>query len=249
MRAQKWRDILIGNREIVTNLRKTKLVNVNELKLKPSDEADLKHDLTRTFPTHVFFRDEMNNISTIIQWYCHTNRGMGYFQGLCFMTFPLYYVFYNDDPKNAQEDTFYAVHRFIQVIRPCIPIKSNEKATLEFNETISKLVLLSLGEKNLRLQRKLLEEPWDIVVPTLVVQLLPSMFANRFSLEETLILWDYIIEGKPANMLGRTVNVIASMVLQLELIYLQFDFSQALTMMQCQENYNVYKIIITAKSL
>lgn len=249
MRAQKWRDILIGNREIVNNLRKTKLINVNELKLKSSDEMDLKRDLTRTFPTHVFFRDEINNISTIIQWYCHTNRGMGYFQGLCFMTFPLYYVFYKDDPKHAQEDTFYAVHKFIQVIRPCIPIKSNEKATLEFNDTISKLVLLSIGEKNLRLQRKLLEEPWDIVIPTLVVQLLPSMFANRFSLEETLILWDYIIEGRTANMLGRTVNVIASMVLQLEQIYLQFDFAQALTMMQCQENYNVYKIIITAKSL
>lgn len=249
MRAQKWRDILIGNREIVKNLRKTKLINVDELKLKPSDEMDLKRDLTRTYPTHAFFKDNLHTLSTIIQWYCHTNRGMGYFQGLCFMTFPLYYVFYKDDPEHAQEDTFYAVHKFIQVIRPCIPIASNEPATLEFNDTIAKLVLLELGSKSLKLQRKFLDGPWDIVIPTLVVQLIPSMFANRFSLDEVLILWDYIIEGGANHMLGKVVNIITAMVLQLEQVYLHLEFDKALTLMQCPENYNVYKIIITAKSL
>ena len=90
-------------------------------------QEDLNNDLTRTYPEMSWFNDHLNSLSIILRAFAYANPNIGYAQGMNFLTFILYYVYYEDCPKYAIKDTFYSLHNIVKHIRPIIPKGSDDK--------------------------------------------------------------------------------------------------------------------------
>ena len=114
MRAIKWRNRLIGDIELINRLRKSKLSpSHNEIKV-------IDDDIVRTFPQCKWFYKHYDEITKILLCYADQNPNMGYAQGMCFIVFPLYYVYYTDCPEHATMDTFFSLHTLMHHLRPCL---------------------------------------------------------------------------------------------------------------------------------
>ena len=98
MRASSWRK----------NLCTSSPYPPIEIVKGPYDEQ-IQLDLNRTFTEESWFDSHRETLSGILNTFSVVNEGFGYPQGLNYLAFPLYYVYFNDQPKTAVEDTFYSL--------------------------------------------------------------------------------------------------------------------------------------------
>ena len=241
MLANRWRRKLIGSRQAIAMLRRTTMYR------PPKTEYDsvIMADLTRTYPLDQWFMDHMDNIATVLNLYAYTNSGMGYAQGMAFIVFVLYKTFYEDDPEYAIHDTYYAFHRVVEVIRPIYPLGSKDSRPHKFKDSVKQLIYVKLAIYDMDLAQKLKSSP-DII-PIVIFQSVPALFANKFSsIEETSLLFDFIFCDKPIDTLHSTVCVLCAILLRFRHIFMSMSFEKTLELIQVKEYYNVRKIIAIA---
>jgi hypothetical protein len=222
----RWKKILIN-----TRYRRTQL---DESTLK-SDDID--KDIDRTFPTNAWFTPERKlRVKNILCTFVEMNPGVAYCQGMCFIIFPLYYIFRKSD--YVEMETLYAFHKMIEPIRPIYPLDHTDKAPLEFIDRVSKLILLKIHKRNVPVSEKLFELD---IIQYFVVSGLPSLFANWFVLNDVLLLWDRLIAPTSERMYDNVVNFMVDYFLSMKEVILKFELHDILAFLSKRRELKIYK--------
>lgn len=241
-RAQRWRNCLLGSSSTIHYLREYTI----DIKKNSKHYDDIHKDMKRTFPLDEFFNDHIGPLSEILNSYAYVNHGMGYAQGMAFIAFILFKIYHADDPVYATEDTFYSLHHIIQVVRPAYPLNDKDKSVVRFNDNITSSVILLISKHNTQLARRVKELN---IMPIFVQQNMPSLFANKFMLEDCCLLWDFIIHKNHYEMFHRTLCVLAGMILSIEPVIIHMKYENVLSIMQNRGCYKARRVISLAYSV
>ena len=242
--ANRWRQKLIGPRKTVAVLRKT---NISKPPISEYNDIILQ-DLRRTYPLDDWFSDHMSDLSTLLNLYSYTNSGMGYAQGMAFILFVLFKTFHEDDKENALQDTFYAFHRVIEVIRPIYPLGEKDKRPNQFKDSVDRLIYLKLAIHDIRLAEKLKSMP-DIV-PLFIFQCVPALFANKFeTIEDSTILFDFIFCDDVKDTFYNVICILCAILIRFKHIFIHMAYDKILQLLQVKEYYDIKFIIGIANRL
>jgi hypothetical protein len=201
MRAHFWRQKLCPNSPY----------DLIKLKIGPYDNQ-IKLDIRRTFPDNKWFEPHHENIRYILNTFSILNAGFGYPQGLNFLAYPLYYVYYSDDPKNATMDTLYSLQTLIHIVLPLYPIDQYDTSALKYIGKVTNLICLRCYENEKRLHFLLNPEYKQFMI-SLVSSIVPTFFASKFSLEDTLRIWDNLFQNQNLkNILQRLVKMMSDAI-------------------------------------
>jgi hypothetical protein len=242
-RARRWRTNLLGTPDTIHRLRQ---YNVR-LGTKSSYYDDIHNDLKRTYPLDDFFNDHIDDLSYILNTYAYVNDGMGYAQGMAFLVFILYKVYYKDDPTFAVDDTFYSLHNIIQLIRPAYPLNAEDTTVVKFNKHTMSTVMLLISKRNKPLAIKVKELN---IMEIFICQNIPSLFGTKFNIDDCCIIWDFIINVPTQyNMFHRILCVIAGMILSIEPVIQCMSFESVMSIMQASGIYKVRRVLGMAHSV
>jgi hypothetical protein len=238
MRATKWRKTLVGDLERLTQLRDT-----CEHLLVPNtilDETDLNNDLERTFPTLKYTSEQLRPIKNVLKTYAHVNREIGYMQGMCFIAFVLHHVYSQDNMTHVKADTYYSLTHIIGFIRPVYPIHSRDSKPAEFLENMAKLIRIKLIYKHPLLADKLRKLDY---IKTLIIRTIPALFANYFTFDDTVVLWDYLFDG---DIFENIINCYCAILVCNKQIYLHMNDEKIYTFILTPCFYRVASIVSAA---
>jgi hypothetical protein len=238
MRAVTWRRRLIGDRKLLTKLRNSELVAPDYIReLKVIDD-----DLVRTFPQDTWFNDHHDKIKLILSCYAEQNPSMGYAQGMCFIVFPLYRVYYNDCPEHAAVDTFFSLHTIMHFLRPLYPRSKIDVNIRSYLTTASSIIRIKLLSDHIGLATRLRNSEY---IQLLLIKSGPSLFANWFDLSDTETLWDYIFHG---DLFENLMHVICAMLVVNKEIYMGFSYEKILEIIQVKDFYRVSSLVSCART-
>jgi len=241
MRAHKWRTALLGDVKLIQKLRES----IVDRPLTIRDQSDMEADLRRTFPRDTWFNthEHLGNLTTIIMTYAHTNPSVGYAQGMCFITFLLYRVYYHDCPTHAISDTLYSLHGLMRHIRPMFPRDSHDTQVVIFIDAATNIIRLKFLYNYPQLTHKLRNKDY---VKLMFIKCGPALFANWFEMEDTKIIWDYIFDG---DIFDNILTVVGAMILHHKEIYLQLCDEKILELTSIKSFYKVSSIVSYARTL
>lgn len=239
MRASKWRSALIGDIQLINKLRLTPVTTPCDVR----DQTDIDNDLTRTFPTEPWFHDHLDNIRTILMVYADTTPTIGYAQGMCFIVFVLYYVYYQDCPEHVVNDCIFSLHGIMGNIAPLYPHDQADEDIGRWLDSVSGTVRLKLLYRIPSLAVKLRN---TMFIKLMIIKTGPALFANWFSLQDVLIVWDYIV--KP-DMFENIINVFCALMMHNRDIYMYFDTEKILQLTSIKSFYRVSSVVSYAHSL
>lgn len=240
MRASKWRLNLLGSLTLMNTLRKTQLVL--PLQNLP-DHNTIMQDIVRTFPEDRWYTDHLSELSKILLCFAKHNPSIGYAQGMCFIVFVLYRVFYNDCPKYATIDTFYALHTIMTHIRPLYPRPEEDDIILSFIDSTAALIRLNFINSHQRLAIKL---RGNEMIKLLLVKTGPTLFANWFQYNDLLLIWDYLF--RDLNIFDNFINISTAMIICHEKIYLCMNYEKTLHIISEKSFYRAISIVSSART-
>jgi len=175
-------------------------------------DEQIRLDICRTFPENEWFTPHHRTLISILNAFCLVNEGLGYPQGLNFLVFPLFYVYHNDNKKTAVENTFYSLHGILRFVLPTYPLNAKDTNVLKKIEAISNLVCYECYEKEPELAI-LLEDPHKQFMVSIVCNVIPTLYANVFDLENVLLLWDGFFSTPKEVMFQKVVGVLVKVIL------------------------------------
>jgi len=242
MRALKWRSMLMGDQALIKTLRKCKITAPFSIR----DQEVMDNDLRRTFPQMVWYSEgrHMDNISTILMAYANVNENVGYAQGMCFIVFILYKVYYDDCPKYAIQDTYYSLHKIMAFLRPMYPRDGEDVQVAEWLKATTSVVRLKMLTQYPRLVAKLRGSGF---VKLLILKTIPALFANWFKFDDIFLIWDHILSSN--HFLENTLNIIVGMIVTHREIYLHFNEEKILMLMSEKSFYKASSVVSHAYTL
>lgn len=182
-----------------------------EFQYGPYDEQ-IRLDVRRT-SKHPWFKDHKETIVQILNTFSVINKGFGYPQGVNYLAFPLFYVYYSDNPDTAIEDTFYSLQSLVGIVLPVYPLDSEDTSALEVIQSISNIVCLRCFEVDPQLSI-LLSDTHLPFITSIVSSMIPTLYANVFTLQDTLLLWDSLFNKKNLReTFDGAVNVLVQSIL------------------------------------
>ena len=87
-------------------------------------------------------KDHKEVLCNILNTFSAVNEGFGYPQGLNFLVCPLFYVYYNEDPKMAVRHTFYSLHGLVHIVLPLYPLHSRDDQAIKTLQAVANIVSL-----------------------------------------------------------------------------------------------------------
>ena len=242
MRAAKWRNVLIGDMKLIRILRESPVVPPDRIR----DQTTMNNDLRRTFPTVGWFNTEkhINNIRTVLMAYAEINNSVGYAQGMCFIAFVLYRVYYEDCPKFAVHDTFYSLHTIMGFLRPLFPRDDKDPYVMKWIDSTAGVVRLKLLSRNAFLASKLRGFGY---IKLLIVKTLPALFANWFDYNGLLLVWDHIFSTD--DIFENTLNIVVGMLLYHKDVYIHLKMEKILELTSVKSFYKASSVVSHAYTL
>jgi len=220
MRASKWRKCLCPSSPY------SPLTLVSG----PYDEQ-IVLDLNRTFKEVEWFDAHRETLRALLNTFSVVNEGFGYPQGLNYLCFPLYYVYYRDAPKTAVEDTFYSLQSLVRVVLPLYPLDAKDYAAYDTICAVANMVVLNCYEEDARLHVLFKDSHMPFMV-SLVSSALPTLYANVFTLDDTLLLWDEIICERSITMFKSILMVLVRAILFHKGMFLHMPIYKGIVLFQ-----------------
>lgn len=201
-----------------------------EFKYGPYDEQ-IRLDVART-SQDPWFADHRETIVQILNTFSVVNKGFGYPQGVNYLAFPLFYVYYKDNKDTAVEDTFYSLQTLVGIVLPVYPLDKDDTSALRVIESISNIVALRCFETDPELG-VLFSDTHSPFLMSIVSSMLPTLYANVFSLHDTLLLWDTLFQKKSQRkMFDCAVHVLVHSILFHKNMFLYLPVHKCMTVFQ-----------------
>jgi len=188
-------------------------------------------DLNRTFREVKWFDDHHETLRGILNTFSVVNEGFGYPQGLNYLACPLFYVYYHDSPKTAVEDTFYSLQSLVRVVLPLYPLDAKDTSALATIVSVTNTIVLQCYETEPKLQVLFSESHFPFIV-SIVSSMVPTMYANIFTLHDTLLLWDELIGKKRTGMFKAVVRVLVQSILFHKNLFIYLPADKSMTIFQ-----------------
>ena len=201
-----------------------------DLVLGPYDEQ-IQLDLSRTFTNVKWFDSHRETLRGILNTFSIVNEGFGYPQGLNYLAFPLYYVYFQDQPETAVEDTFYSLQSLVRVVLPLYPLDAKDSSAFETICSVANMVTLQCYEADSKLSI-LFAETHAPFITSLVSSIMPTMYANVFSLYDTLLLWDEIIAHSCNDMFKKVLQIMVQAILFHKNMFLHMPVDKSMMLFQ-----------------
>lgn len=201
---------------------------------------DVEKDMERTYPTVRWFDNHKLEIKNIIMNFVEMNPALSYMQGMCFISFTLFYVFRHSDFRGSE--TLYSLHKIIEPLRPIYPLSSDDKKPLEFIQSTSKIILLNINKHHKKLSTNLDVE----IVKLFIVCGFPSFFGSWYNLEDTVYLYDHLIDNTPSKILNNMIHFLCCFFIYHEKVILTASFTQKMYILQ--QKGNLKKIVSLMKT-
>lgn len=196
-----------------------------------SYDEQIQLDLSRTFTKVKWFDSHRETLRGILNTFSVVNEGFGYPQGLNYLAFPLYYVYYHDQPKTAVEDTFYSLQSLVRVVLPLYPLDAKDSSAFETICSVANMVTLQCYEADPKLGI-LFADTHAPFITSLVSSIMPTMYANVFSLQDTLLLWDEIISPSCKVMFQRVMRIMVQAILFHKNMFLHMPVDKSMMLFQ-----------------
>ncbi len=190
-----------------------------------SFDDQIKLDMPRTFSEESWFDLHRETLGRLLTTFASLNQAFGYPQGINYLAFPLFYVFYNDDPQTAETYTLDALQVLVGVVLPIYPLDANDSGALVYIHSVSSWVCMRCVSKDSRLSI-LFSDDYKMFIHSIVSNMLPTLYANVFSLTDTLILWDTIFQSK--CMLVCALDMMTSLIVFHANVFLHLSVDKAM---------------------
>ena len=197
--------------------------------IKGTYDEQIVLDLNRTFKEVKWFDKHLETLRGILNTFSVINEGFGYPQGLNYLVFPLFYVYFHDNPNIAVEDTFYSLQSLVRVVLPLYPLDAKDTKALTTIVSVTNMVVLQCYEREPRLQILFTGTHFPFIV-SIVSSILPTMYANIFSLNDTLLLWDELIKKNCNDMFKAVIRVLVQAFLFHKNLFIHLPADKSMTL-------------------
>lgn len=219
MRARLWRNRLCT----------TSMYPPVKFQTSPFDDQ-IRLDLNRL--SDPWFQDHKETLCNILNTFSAVNKGFGYPQGLNFLVCPLYYVYFTDNPKMAVQHTFYSLQGLVHIVLPLYPLNSKDDEAMKTLQAVSNMVSLKCYQADPNMG-VLFEETHVPFMMGLVCNMVPTLYSNIFSLQDTLLLWDIIFEKKTVNeMFKYSLEVLSRVIMYHKNMFLHLPVDKCMQVFQ-----------------
>jgi len=233
MRAHRWRRKLIGPKRTLRRIRKSPI----HLQVTSSYDEQIRLDLARSNLT-----DHEDTLAGILNLFAFVNRGMGYSQGMNMLLKNLWEVFYEDDPKHAIHDCYFALSTLVGLLRPMYPLHKYDTSPVEYVTYIARLIKLKLCmDTTIRFTDTL-----HLLVQAWIQSKGPVLFANMFSGEDLHKIWDHLFASK--FVCEGMVCIFAAILKENEQAIRHMDHSRVMRYIR-DRHYYVSKVLLCASKL
>lgn len=212
-------------------------------------QAEIKKDVSRTFPTLHFFREgshpHLESIERILFIWCKLNPGVSYVQGMNEVLGPLYYLFATS-PEYAKNREAVESQAFCCFMNLMSEIMNNFIKTLDRSDVgiVHQIGLLStlLQEKDPQLWKDLERKKLDLQFFSF--RQLTLLLSQEFELPDVLRLWDTLFSDPNRFELLRYCCCAMLMLQRNQL--LAGEFADNLKLMQNYPPTDIEDIVSTA---
>ena len=215
-------------------------------------QAEIRKDVSRTFPTLHFFREgraqHLESLERILFIWCKLNPGVSYVQGMNEVLGPLYYLF-AISPENtgvrakAESQAFFSFMNLMSEIMNNF-IKTLDGTDVGIVKQIENLSIL-LQEKDPQLWKDL--EKKKLNLQFFAFRQLTLLLSQEFELPDVLRLWDTLFSD--TNRFELLRYVCCSMLMLQREYLLRGDFAENLKLMQSYPPSDMEEILAYAIQL
>jgi len=119
----------------------------------------------------------------------------------------------------------------VRVVLPLYPLDSKDTAAFDTICAVTNMVILHCYEEEPRLQMLFKETHMPFII-SLVSSTMPTMYANVFSIQDTLLLWDEIICPSYGKMFKATLAVLVRAMLFHKNMFLHLPVDKSMMLFQ-----------------
>ena len=179
-----------------------------------------------------WFENHKEILCGILNTFSAVNEGFGYPQGLNFLVCPLYYVFYNEDPQMAVQHTFYSLQGLLHIVLPLYPLHSKDDEAMKTIKAVANIVSLQCYQLDSKMDI-LFRETHKLFITGLVSNMVPTLYSNIFSLQDTILLWDIIFEKKNvADMFRYSLEILRKLIMYHKNMFLHLPVDKCMQLFQ-----------------
>ena len=180
----------------------------------------IRADLPRTFPNIPWVRENAKTIEKLLVSYAAVHKGDSYLQGFNYFMTILLYVF--KDQEHATADTWWCFARIVGLIRPMMP-----DFNVEWFHWMRKHWIREFFTKlhNRPRLRAILSDEIETFSSIITVRWFMIWFAQTVVFSELFILWDFIIE-RPPHQLMRIYTLLTYEILEEVAQDIVYEFGQ-----------------------
>ena len=174
--------------------------------------AQITLDVRRTFPTDHWFDPHRPKLIDLLNTFATVNVGVGYIQGMNFIVFPLWKVYYDTIPEWAEEDTMCSLQSILNLTLRTYPRRVDDPRARRYMSTLAGVVRLRALTLDPQM-RVLFDADYEPFIVSVVSTVIPTLFANVLALDHVLVLWDqFFSAGTRRKMFNRAVDTLVCLL-------------------------------------
>ena len=202
------------------------------------------HDVYRTFTTDTWFDQHRMRLARMLNTFATVNAGVGYIQGMNYLMFPLWKVYYSSCPTWAIEDTLASMQTILHLTLRTYATRVNDTRAYEYLKTIVGIIRLRAVTMNKDLH-VLFDSQYTPFLQCTVSNMIPTLFANALPIDSVLLLWDQFFAARTRRqMLDRAVDTLVCLLVHHRNLFLYMSVTQSMDIFErlCTQTLNQYVV-------
>ena len=169
-------------------------------------------DIHRTFPNEHWFDPHRHKLVDLLNTFASINVGIGYIQGMNYLIFPLWKVYYDSAPEWAVEDTLISLQSIMHMTLRVYPTHVSDSRDTSYLKTLAGVVRLRCITLSTRMD-VLFDADYEPFIISVISSVIPTLFATVLNLDHVMVLWDQFFDaGSKRSMFNRAVDTLVCLL-------------------------------------
>lgn len=193
--------------------------------------AQITMDITRTFPKERWFDPHRDKLVSLLNTFASINPGIGYTQGMNYLIFPLWKVYYESTPEWAVEDTLCSMQSIMHMTLRAYPnhVSSSQLPYLKTLAGIIRLRCITLEPAMI----VLFEDSYMPFLTSVISMTIPTLFAAALRVDHVMILWDQLFSASTKRrMFNRAIDTLVCLLVHHKNIFIHLPLTTAMEVFQ-----------------
>ena len=206
--------------------------------------GQIMHDVYRTFTDDPWFSPHRQRIARMLNTFATVNAGVGYIQGMNYLIFPLWKVYYTSCPQWAEEDTMASLQTVLHLTLRTYATRADDTRAYEYLKTVVGIIRL----RAITLDDDLFVLFNDEYTPFLqctVSSMIPTLFANALPIASVLLLWDqFFAADTRRRMFDRAVDTLVYLLVHHRNLFIHMSVTQSMDIFErlCTHTLDQYVV-------